>query len=132
MRIACLVLAGCASAAPPPKHPDFSPIATEEPTARGQLYAACVGDAVANKRVGSAKDKDTTLLVFTCGGDPARAFFDALGPWSAKLGSEAKADGSILRSTNRVQRNLFGVDYCKSDGAVYQCVIALNTGAFTR
>ncbi len=133
MRVALLgLLVACASSPPPPRSPDLQAIKTTTPPPHGQLIASCLGDAVANQRVGYAQDTDTTLLLFTCEGAPARAFFDALGPWSARIDSEAKRDGSILRSTTRVRRDLFGVDYCLSDGAIYQCVVTLNAGDFVR
>ncbi len=126
-----VVLVACAAKPPPITNPDFSPIPTKL-SVRGKLYADCLADGVANERYGHAQDGSTNVLQFTCIGAPARAFFEGLGSWAIKQGSEAKADGKVFRSTNRVRKDLFGVDYCASDGALYECVITLNVGDFIR
>lgn len=127
----CLYVAfavGCgARAVAPTAAPDFRPVAIE-PAPRAALYADCLADAVANQRYGRATDPDTTLLLFTCSGPSARAFFDGLAEHSAKVGSEFQRDGKTYRSTARVRRDLFGVDYCSAD----ECVITLNAGDFVR
>jgi hypothetical protein len=127
--IAIIVLGACASRAPAaqPK-PDYQPVTVESPSPQGELYANCLADAIANHRFGRAHDKDTSLLVFTCNGAPATAFFDGLAEWSAQQGSEFVANGVTYRSTARVRRDLFGVDYCSHDA----CSITLNAGAFLR
>lgn len=124
-----MLLAGCASHPPTvePK-PDYRPIVVEAAPPQGELYANCLADAVANHRYGRAVDADTTLLVFTCNGAAASAFFDGLAQWSAKVGSEFTANGVTYRSTARVRRDLFGVDYCSRDA----CSITLNAGEFLR
>lgn len=128
-----LILTGCAHQnegyIPPP---NYGPVAAE-PSVKANLYADCIADAVAAKRYGRAYDESTELILFTCIGAPARAFYEALGPWSAQVGSEARADGRTFRSTNPVRRNLFGVDWCSTDGAGdYRCVVSLNAGTFLR
>ena len=35
-----------------------------------------------------------------------------------------------IRPTQVVKRDLFGVDYCVSDGATYACTVTLNVGGF--
>lgn len=131
MKLCLLLLVACSKPAPPPANPDFSPIATQD-SPRGKLFADCLADAAAHTSYGVAKDGDANVLVFTCSGAPAKAFFEGLGAWAREHLSEAKADGKIVRSTNRVRKNLFGVDYCESDGAVYRCAITLNVGDFVR
>ncbi len=133
MRWLLLVLVGCGArsttAAAPP---DYRPVATVEAPARAALYADCLADATANARYRHAAHADTSLLLFTCTGDPARAFYDALTLWSSQIRSQFEHDGRTFRSTTRVQEDLFGVDYCATDGAAYECVITLNAGAYLR
>ena len=128
---ACLVIGvGChhTETAPSPVAPDYHPIVGSPLPPRGELYAACLGDAVANKRVAYAHDADTDLLMFTCNAEPAHAFFDGF----AGKGAEVVNGAVTLRSTNPVHRDLFGVDYCTRSGADYACVITLNAGKFLR
>jgi len=122
-------LAACHHAqSAPPAAPDYHPVVGEPLPVRGQLYADCLGDAIANKRVAYAHDADTDLLMFTCSADPARSFFDGF----AGKGAEVVTGATTLRSTNPVRRDLFGVDYCTRSGADYQCVITLNAARFLR
>ena len=125
--------AGCMHSPRPPSPPaDFSPD-TVQPSDRARLYADCIGEAVAANRYGRAHDEDTELVVFTCIGPPARAFFEGLDAWSLAVGSQVEADGRILRSTNPVLRDLFGVDHCiRSRAGEHSCSISLNAGAFLR
>jgi hypothetical protein len=134
MRLHLLVLvAGCgARPAPPPRAPDFRPIATDAAPPQAQLIAACLGDAVAASRYHRAKDPDTTLLLFTCTGAPAQRFYDGLADRSARVGSQFEHQGRTFRSTARVRQNLFGVDWCATDGRQYECVITLNAGDYVR
>ena len=132
-RLVLLVVGACGSrAATPAKAPDYRPIATDAAPANATLYADCLADALATKRYAHAKDGDASVLVFTCSGDSARAFFDGLAAWSAQIGSQFEHGGRTFRSTARVREDLFGVDYCASNGAMHECVITLNTGAFVR
>jgi hypothetical protein len=128
-RLALLVLGACASHPPTvePK-PDYGPAAVEPAPPQAELYANCLADAIANHRYGRAHDADTQLLVFTCHGAAASAFFDGLADRSAKQGSEFMSNGVTYRSTVRVRRDLFGVDYCSRD----TCNITLNAGDFLR
>lgn len=113
--------------------PDYTPVAGELPSPRGRLYADCIAQAAGNRAYLRGQDKDSTVLLFTCTGGAARAFYEGLAEHSAAIGSEFSSQGRTFRSTDRVQRNLFGVDYCSTDGSGdYACVITLNTGAFLR
>ena len=59
-----------------------------------------------------------------------RAFFDALGPWSAEQNSEIVDGDRVIRATTRIERDLFAADYCERRGVDYQCRISLRTGEF--
>lgn len=132
-RLFVLSLAACAAhTSSSLVRPDYNPIAAEAAPPTAMLYADCLGDAAAAHRFGRATDADTTLLVFTCTGAPARAFYDGLAEWSARIGSQFQDAGRTFRSTARVRHDLFGVDYCATDGTAYSCVISLNAGPFVR
>lgn len=112
--------------------PDYTAIAGEL-APRGHLYADCIAQAAGNRAYLRASDADLTVLLFTCTGAAARAFYEGLEAHSAAIGSEFTSAGRTFRSTDRVSKDLFGVDYCSTDGAGdYQCVVTLNTGAFIR
>lgn len=123
-----LLLTACSHAAPPPHAPNYQPVVTEPAPPQADAYAACLGEAVTNHRYARAHDPDTTILVLTCVGETAHALYDALGPHSAKVGSEFTSHGITYRSTNKVRNDLFGVDYCSSD----ECRISVNAGDFLR
>ncbi|MES2835010.1 MAG: hypothetical protein V4707_09930 [Pseudomonadota bacterium] len=124
---------GGGDASEPVAAPDYTPVAGELPSLRGRLYADCIAQAAGNRAYLSARDEDSTLLLFTCTGAAARTFYDGLAEHSAVIGSEFTSEGRTFRSTDKVQRNLYGVDYCSTDGrGDYACVITLNTGAFLR
>ena len=128
---ACASMGGSEDASTQPR--DFAAIQTE-PSPRAKLYADCMTQAGTSGAYGRAHDDSTELFLFTCTGEPARAFWDALGPWSAETGSEASEGGRVYRSTNPVIRNLFGVDYCSTttSGADHRCIVSLNAGEFLK
>jgi hypothetical protein len=127
-----LVLTACAGATPAVQQPtvDYTPIPTEAPPPNGSLYASCIAEAT----VSAAYNDDSSLLVFTCTGKPAEAFFNGLAAWSAQEKTEFFANDRTYRSTLKVKENLYGVDHCSvgktADDPV--CVITLNTGRFLR
>jgi len=127
-----LALAACASTPGDRAGPrDLTPVAGAPALPRGALYANCLAQAAAGGAYDRTSDPDTHLLRFTCTGEPAQAFYAALEAWSAARDSQWTADGRTWRSTARVIRNLFGVDYCSSDAAGdVRCVIVLNVGDF--
>jgi hypothetical protein len=127
-----LLLAACAAHAPVPVAPDYAPVATTPMSARAGFYTACLADAIESHRVGQAVDADTVVLVFTCRDAPARAFYEGLAEWSAQKHSQFEYRGRTFRSTAPVHRDLFGVDYCSTDGHDHECVISLNAGAFVQ
>lgn len=122
----CFALAACAHAAPPPAAPDYRPLATLPAPPRAALYADCLAAAAGAHAYARAADADTDLLLFTCEGAPAEAFYTAL----AGVAPEVAQAGRTLRTTAPVRHDLFGVDYCTTDGAHYACVITLNVGPF--
>jgi len=133
--IAGLSLAGCATtsdevAVPP----DYSEVPTDAAPPAARYYVDCFAQAIASGTYRRADDGGgDELLLFTCTGEPARAFFEALGAWSAQAGSEFMIDDRVARSTARVQRNLYGVDYCSARaGQDHRCVISFNAGDFIR
>jgi hypothetical protein len=128
---ASIAVAGCATApeATFAGPPDFSPIQTQ-PHARARLFVDCIAQATAAGAYGHAHSGDSDRLLFTCNDAPARALYDGLAARSAAIGTEAQVDGRTFRTTEIVERDLFGVDYCSTGGANdFTCVITLNTGA---
>ena len=109
--------------------PDYSPIQTQ-PAPRARLFVDCIAQATAAGTYGHAHDGDSDRLLFTCTGAPARAFYEGLAARSAAIGTEVQIDGRTFRTTEIVERDLFGVDYCSTGGPDdFTCVITLNTGA---
>lgn len=125
--IACL--AGAASAATPP--PDLARIEGTPAPPHGVLYANCLAQAASAGAFDRTADKSTHLLRFRCSAAPAQALYDALAAWSAARHSEWTSNGRTWRSTSRIIHNLFGTDYCSTDGQNdYQCELTVNVGDF--
>ena len=130
---ASLAVTACATVPDAPMGPPNYAAIPQRPDPRARLYADCLGDAVAHGEYGHASDDSTDLILFTCTGPVAKAFYDGLAVRSAAVGSEFVHDGRTYRSTNPVVRDLFGVDYCSTDGtADHTCVVTLNAGEFLR
>ena len=126
-----IAVTGCATTpdAGPASTPDYTPLVTH-PHPRAALYVGCIAQATAAGAYGYAEDDGNVRLLFTCTGAPARAFYDGLAARSAAIGSEVQAGGRTLRTTERVERDMFGVDYCSTGGTDdFTCVVSLNTGA---
>lgn len=126
-----IAVAGCATApeATLAGPPDFRPIQTQ-PSLRARLFVDCIAQATTAGAYGHAHSGDSDRLLFTCTGAPARAFYEGLAVRSAAIGSEVQVDGRTFRTTEIVERNLFGVDYCSIGGGDdFRCVVTLNTGA---
>lgn len=128
--ISAFSLAACATAPEAPVERDFSLTSQGAMTPQARLYADCLQQATQLNTYGRAADADTEMVRFNCMGAPAQAFWTALDAWSLQQDSRWERDGWSYRSTNRVQQNLFGVDFCSSDGEAYHCVIHLNVGEF--
>lgn len=128
--LAALSLAACATTPGPIAERDFSLISQGALTPQARLYADCLQQATRLNTYGRAADEDTEMVRFNCTGAPAQAFWTALDAWSLQQDSRWERDGWSYRSTTRVEQNLFGVDFCTSDGEGYHCVIHLNVGEF--
>ena len=128
-----LILAACATGqAEAPITPDYSVIATDPAPPNARLYADCLAQAAQAGDYRRAHDGGgDELILFTCTGEPARAFYEALGPWSARLGSTFAMGDRTARSTFPIRQNLYGADYCSAlDDADHRCVISFNAGDF--
>ena len=128
-------LPACATAqVEAPLQPDYSEIPTDAAPPAARYYANCFAQAIdagAYRRADDGGGED--LLLFTCTGEPARSFFEALEPWSRALDSEFMMGNRVARSTARVRQDLYGVDYCSAlDGSGHRCVISFNAGDFIR
>jgi hypothetical protein len=131
--LALAALSACATGpGAPAGAPDYSPITSRPAPPRAALYADCIAASVAAGTYAHAQDEETDLVVFTCDGRTARAFYEGLAERSAAIGSEFTHTGRTYRSTNRVERDLFGVDWCSTDGTAFSCAISLNAGPFLR
>lgn len=133
--IASLLAAVSACAHAPeaaPVTPDYTPIAGDPAPPNARYYADCIGQAATSGTFRRASDGGgDELILFTCTGAAARAFYDALGPWSARLGSAFDHEGRTYRSTAKVVANMFGVDSCSAaSDADHRCVITFNAGDF--
>lgn len=115
-----------------PVGPDYTPIAGDPAPPNARYYADCIGQAATSGTFRRASDGGgDELILFTCTGAAARAFYDALGPWSARLGSAFDHEGRTYRSTAKVVANMFGVDSCSAaSDADHRCVITFNAGDF--
>lgn len=138
MRTICIAVLGalaitaCAHAPEPVAGPPSYAAVAVESSPKARFYADCIGQAATGGTYGRAHDEDTEMVLFTCTGAPARAFYDALAGRSAEVGSETQSGSRTYRSTNAVQRDLFGVDYCFTDAGEHSCVVSLNAGEFLR
>lgn len=127
------LLAACAhGAAPMASAPDYTSIVGDPAPANARYYVDCIAQAAATGSYRRAADGGgDELILFACTGAPARAFYDALGPWSIAHDSAFEHDGRSYRSTAKVQANMFGVDSCSTVAdADPRCVITFNAGDF--
>ncbi|WP_420478472.1 hypothetical protein [Brevundimonas sp. FT23028] len=130
---ALLATAACAhgpeAAAPPP---DYTPLETRPTGPHARLYADCIRQAAERGAYRQVIDGGDELLLFTCDGPLAAAFWQALGPHSERVGSGFEEGGRRYRSTAPVIRNLIGVDYCSVDasGGDARCLLTFNAGDF--
>lgn len=126
-----IAITGCATT-PDAGHasvPDYAPLVTA-PHPRAALYVDCIAQATAAGAYGYAESDGNVRLLFTCTGPPARAFYEGLATRSAAIGSEVHIGGRTLRTTELVERDMFGVDYCSTGGPDdFRCIVSLNTGA---
>jgi hypothetical protein len=116
----------------PPQVPNYTPLEGQPTGPHALLYADCIRLAAAAGHYRQVIDGGDELLLFTCSGSIAEAFWQALGPHSERMGSAFEHDGRRYRSTAKVQRNMIGVDYCTVDatGGDARCVMTFNAGDF--
>lgn len=115
-----------------PAPPDYAPLAQQPTGPHARLYADCLRQAADAGAYRQVIDGGEELLLFTCDGAPAAAFWGALETHSAAMETGWEHDGRRYRSTARVQRTLVGVDYCTVDasGGDARCVLTFNAGDF--
>lgn len=125
-----LALSACASAPDPTPTapPDVALTPGLPATAQARLYSGCI--AQANSTGAINRERDGGTLRFTCTGDLAKHFFDALGPWSAKIGSEIVSEGRTYRFSKKLIKDSYGVDYCVAEAGAHTCIVVLNVGPF--
>jgi hypothetical protein len=131
--MAALALSACASApdAPPPfVAPDFTEITPSAAPARTILYTDCIAQAIERPAVARLAREEAELIRFTCTGAPAQRFYEALALMGGEAVSVWQADGRTFRATAKIQRDLFGADYCSSGPGGAVCQIVLNAGSF--
>jgi hypothetical protein len=136
MRIAAsfaiLALTACAHEAPAPApsgQPNVTLTSGLPAPPQANLYADCLVEAGTTNAMN--RERDGKTLRFTCAGPSAKRFYEALGPWSTKIGAEYIRDGFTWRFTQKLIKDSYGIDGCSFDGASnYRCVIILNTGDF--
>lgn len=130
---ALLSAAACAHAPEPvPVTPDYAPLVAQPTGPHARLYAECIKQAAGSGAYRQLIDGGDELLLFTCDGPLAAAFWEALGPHSTAMDTAWERDGRRYRSTAKVQADLVGVDYCTVDasGADPRCVLTFNAGDF--
>ena len=114
--------------------PNFTPVPGQAVSGHGYLVIACVNQAIQNQTfdmVGET-DGDNRMIRFTCDGGPAVMLFNALAERSAAIGSEWTEGTAVHRSTERVERDLYGSDICTRDGDAHHCRFNLNLGGFIK
>jgi hypothetical protein len=131
--VAALALSACTSTpdAPPPfVVPDFTEITPSAAPAHTILYTDCIAQAIERPAVARLAREDAELIRFTRTGAPAQRFYEALALMGDEAVSVWQADGRTFRATAKIQRDLFGADYCSSGPGGAVCQIVLNPGSF--
>lgn len=126
--LAALSLAACATKAELPAGP---PSLVEgmgsAPPAQAKFFTDCITFAAARGTV----DRVGNTLRYRCAGAPAQAFYEGLAEHSAEIGSELQGEGRTYRATQKIQRDLGGLDFCFRDAAgAYGCTVVLNVGVY--
>lgn len=125
--LAALSLAACANTQLVAPEPTLDIAPGQPAPVQARLYAACIAQSNQTQQY----DREGHWLRFHCGGDIARAFYDALGTYSARIHSERTGAGRTWRFTQVMQRNPSGLDYCwRDDAGGYGCTIVLAAGEF--
>lgn len=130
---ALFATAACAHGPEAPQPPpNYAPLETQATGPHARLYADCIRQAAERGSYQQVIDGGDELLLFTCDGAVAAAFWQALGPHSERMDTGFEQEGRRYRSTAKVQRDLIGVDYCTVDatGGDARCLLTFNAGDF--
>ena len=124
-----VLLAGCAST--PDAAPGGPPQLVEAPgqpaPAQARLYVDCITQAADR----NTYDREANVLRFRCVGEPAQRFFDGLGAWSARIGSEYDSGDATWRFSTAIRENPSFADFCRRTiHGQYDCTVVLNVGEF--
>lgn len=132
LALALMLLPACSHAPEPAAltgQPEVTLTAGLPVPPQASLYADCFTEAATTNAMN--RERDGKTLRFTCTGPAAKRFYEALGPWSAKVAAEYTSEGRQWRFTQKLIKDSYGVDGCSTSGAGdYRCVIILNAGEF--
>jgi hypothetical protein len=127
-----ILLSACASVlepVAPAGPPDVRMTTGLRAPPQAKFYADCIAQAATTGAYNTERDGGT--LRFTCNGDLAKTFYDALGPWSATADSRLEGEGRSWRFTKKLIKDSYGIDHCSVGPADdYQCVVVLAVGPF--
>jgi hypothetical protein len=125
--LAALLLTACATPSAPSGPPTLDVDPGQSAPVQASLYAACVAQAASTQQY----DREQNWIRFHCGGDVARSFYDALGPFAARIHSERTGHGRTWRFTQALLHNPSGLNYCwRDDAGGYGCTVVLAAGDF--
>jgi hypothetical protein len=129
--LAPFALVGC-STAEPAMHPQpsYAPIPGAPAPANARLFIDCIDQSIDQRTFDHVSDEGTDMIRFRCQGDAARAFYDGLASRSAEVGSEHVEGHRTYRSTNALNADLFGADFCWSEDGAWGCELNFNAGDF--
>ncbi len=134
--LAALALSACVTVHDNrPVAPSGPPRMTLEAGAPAPPQAKLYADCIAQSAAAGTYDREDGLIRFMCSGAPAQAFYDGLAAWSARIGSEITADGRTWRATQKVHRDLSGLDHCwhaPAGNPAYGCTAVFDAGDFIR
>lgn len=128
--LAALALSACATSGGAPDQPAGPPSLVASAGQPAPPQAKFYADCIAQSAGANTYDREANLIRFHCTGAPAQAFYDGLAAYSAEIGSEHTGDGRTVRATQKLERNLFGVDHCWKSADAYGCTLVFNAGAY--
>ena len=124
---AALLISACVSRGAPEGPATLVEAPGEAAPPQARFYAQCIYQAAGS----GSYDREGTTLRFRCTGEPARAFYEGLGSWSARAGSERSGEGRTWRFTSPMARDPSGLDFCTRDAAGdHRCTVVLRVGEF--
>ena len=97
--------------------------------------ATYFADCLANAANAKSYDRDGRYLHFSCHGNIAKAFFDALGRRAPEDAYEETHDATLYRFTEKPDKDITGLDYCRGPEANgtqtdYICTLIYPAGSF--